>query len=187
MLGNFAVIYVQALKDEAPFHELTKQWLAELGPLAGAYKIQETPDGYLVTPNDTSLGMSLQLRFAGGYLFVGVGGNALVERSWRAFSAGENTLAAEPAHRAARAALPSTAQICAWLDVGRVVDALQKNPLLAPRVGYLGANRLRFTGPDRVTAALSVSGELRDGSYDYRVDALNLPVFSGLLGVALPQ
>jgi hypothetical protein len=186
MLANFALLGEQALKEEATLRSLLKQWRAELGPLASQYQIQEDLDGYTVTPNDNPLGISAQLRFAKGYLFVALGGSALVQRSWRAFSAGENTLASDEAHRAARAALPSSAQIFAWVDAARVIAAVQQNPFLAPRVGPLGNGALRLTGPDRLTAAFSLSGEPEAGGYRYRVDTLNLPVLYGVFALGLP-
>jgi hypothetical protein len=186
MLASFALVGVLALKDEAPLRSLLKQWKIELGPLASQYQIQEEADGYALTPNDKALGLSAQLRFTKGTLFVALGSSTLVERSWRAFSAGENTLASDAAHRAARAALPSSAQAVAWVDAARVISTVQKNPFLAPRVGHLGEGVLRLTGPNRLTAGFALSGEPESGGYRYRVDALNLPVFYEALGLDLP-
>jgi hypothetical protein len=186
MLANFAIIYAQALKDDSPLRTLAKQLKGALGPLASQLNVQEVPDGYLVTPSDNAFGIDAELHFTHDFLFVALGGSALVERSWRAFSAGENTLAGEPAHRAARAALPGAARIFAWVDAGRVVDSVQKNPLLAAQARYFGISALRWSGPDRLTTALAISGEVRDGNTVYRVDSLNLPLFAGALGFAVP-
>ena len=179
MLANFAVVYLQALKDEGPLRELAKQLKTALGPVSNQFEIRETPDGYSLRPKDQAFDVSAQLHFTRGLLFLSLGGSALVERSWRAFSAGENTLASEPAQRAARAALPSTACVVAWIDSGRIVDTLQKNPLLAARMRSLDRNGLHWTGPDRLTTALAISSDVRDASIAYRVDTLNLPLIAG--------
>jgi hypothetical protein len=186
MLANFAVVYLQALKDETPFRALAKQLKTELASSQSQFKIQEDADGYLLTPTDNALGVSAELRFSNGFLFLGLGSSALVERSRRAFAAGENTLASDPAHRAARAALPSATQIFIWVDAGRIVETLQKNPLLAARVSPFDLSAVRWAGPDRVTAALAVSAELQSGVATYHVDTLNLPVFGGAFGLGLP-
>jgi hypothetical protein len=189
MLGDFAVVYLQALKDDTPWRALAKQLEAELSPLANQFAIQEDATGYALTPKDDALGVSgakAELRFANGYLLFAVGNAALVERSRRALLGGENTLALEPAQRAARAALPSQAQLLIWVDAGRILESVEKNPLLAARAGELGLGALRFTGPDRVTAALALSTELQNGRTTYRIDTLNIAIFSGIFGLDLP-
>ncbi len=181
--ARFAVVYVQTLKDEAPGRALFAQLKTQFEQRHGPALIHEDADGYSATPTDNALGVSLQLRFSKGYLYLAVGNSALVERSMRAFASAEGTLGTEPAHRAARAALPSSAQVIAWVDLGRIVNTVQQNPLFSPRLHDLGLNHdaLRWTGPDRLTTALALSGELHSGVYAYRVDVLNLPVFTAFL------
>ncbi len=185
--ARFAVVYVQALKDEAPERALFAQLKAQFEQGHGPALIHEDPGGYSATPNDNALGVSMQIRFSKGYLCLALGNSALVDRAVRAFSAGEDTLAAEPAHRTARAALPSSAQLIAWVDAGRIVSTVQQNPLLAPRLHELGLDHefIRWTGPDRITTALTLNGELHGGVYTYRMDVLNPPIFPGVLA-ALP-
>ena len=81
------------------------------------------------------------------------------------------------------AALPSTAQLLAWVDAGRVVNTVQQNLLLAGRVQSLGLAHpaLRWTGPDRITTGIALNQQTQHGVVSYRVDALNLPVFAGFL------
>jgi hypothetical protein len=186
MLANFAIVGVQALKDEAPLRSLLKQWRAELGPLADQYLVQEDADGYALTPKDNPLGLGAQARFSKSYAFFALGKSALVERSWRAFSAGENTLGADPAERAARAALPSAARAFVWIDAARVIASVQKNPFLAPRISNLTGGALRLAGTDRVTLGVAFGSEPEHGGYRYRVDTLNLPIFLGLFGIGAP-
>ena len=186
MLAQFALVYVQALKDDAPLRALAKQEVAELALLGNQYQVQADPDGYLVTPKDDLLGVSAQLRFVSGYFYLAIGGAPLLARSLRAFTAGESTLATAPAARAARAALPGTAQLLAWVDAGRIVDTVQKNPLLASQVGRYDLGALRWTGPDRITAGFALTTEQRDGISTYRVDALNIPVFAGIPQLGWP-
>jgi len=189
MLGGFAVVYLQALKDDTPWRALAKQLETELAPLANQFAIQEDATGYVLTPKHDAFGVSgvkVELRFANGYLLFAVGNPALVERSGRALMSGENTLAGDPAQHAARAALPGQVQLLAWVDAGRIIESVQKSTLLAARVGQLGLGALRLTGPDRVTVALALSAELQSGRTTYRVDTLNLPIFAGIFGLDLP-
>ena len=181
--ARFAVVYVQALQDEAPGRALFAQLKTQFEQGHGPALIHEEADGYSATPTDNALDVSMQLRFSKGYLYLSAGNSALVERSLRAFSSAESTLATEPAHRAARAALPSSAQAVAWVDLGRIVNTVQQNPLLSPRLHDLGLDHdvFRWTGPDRLTTALALRGDLHNGTYTYRVDVLNLPVFTALL------
>jgi hypothetical protein len=179
--ANFAVLYVQALKDEAPARALLGELEQRFGASFGQAQIHEDPSGYDVTLNDNPLGVSLQLRFIKGYLCLAVGQTPLVVRSLRALSSGESTLGADPAHKAARAALPSTAQVFAWVDAGRVLSAVLHNPLLSARVHDVGLDYagIHWTGPERVTTALALSAELQKGVYSFRADTLNLPAFAG--------
>ncbi len=189
MLGDLAVVYLQALKDDAPWGAHAQQRETEVSPLANQFEIQADAAGYTLTPKADALGVSgveAELRFANGFLLLAAGNTALVERSRRALKSGENTLASEPAQRAARAALPNQAQLLVWADAGRILESAQKNPLLAARAGQLGLGALRIAGPDRVTVALALSTELQNGSTTYRVDTLNLPIFSGIFGFGLP-
>ncbi|HEX3853758.1 MAG TPA: hypothetical protein VHW01_22490, partial [Polyangiaceae bacterium] len=184
--SHFAVVYLQALKDEAPARALLGALKERFSTELGQAQIHEDSNGYDVTLNDNPLGISLQLHFVKGYLCLAVGNTPLVERSLRALTRGESTLGADPAYKAARAALPSAAQAFAWVDAGRVLSVARQNPLLSPRVrgiGFDGA-RIHWTGPDRVTTALAVSAELQKGVYTYRADTLNLPAFAGIFAAA---
>ncbi len=181
--ARFAVVYIQELRDEAAGRSLFAQLKTQFEQGHGPALIHEDADGYSATPTDNALGVGMQLRFSKGCLYLAGGNSALVERSMRAFASGESTLATEPAHHAARAALPSSAQVFAWVDLGRIVDTVQQNPLFSPRLHDLGLDHdlFRWTGSDRLTTALALSGELHSGVYTYRVDVLNLPVFAALL------
>ena len=184
--SKFAAVYVQALKDEAPGRALLAALKEHFSASLSQAQIHEDASGYEVTLNDNPLGVSLQLHFVKGYLCLAVGHSALVERSLRALSNGESTLGAEPAHRAARAALPGAAQVFAWVDAGRVLSVVLQNPLLSLRMREIGFGdaRIHWTGPDRVTTALALSGELQKGVYTYRADTLNLPAIAGLFAAA---
>jgi hypothetical protein len=182
MAGNFAIVYAQALKSEAPARALLAQLKAQLSRFATPAQIQEDATGYALLPSDASMGLAVQVRFIKGYVCVAVGNSALVERSMQALTTGDGTLTSDPAHQAARAALPRDAQLFAWFDAGRVVNSALQNPLLSSRARdfWLDGAALRLTGPERITAAVALSGELRDGAYTYRADTLNLPAFAGL-------
>ncbi|HEX7452836.1 MAG TPA: hypothetical protein VF294_11140, partial [Polyangiaceae bacterium] len=184
--SDFAVVYLQALKDEAPARALLGGLKEHFSASLAQAQIHEDATGYDVTPKDNPLGISLQLHFVKGYLCLAVGNTPLVERSLRAVSSGESTLGAEPAHQAARAALPSTAQVFAWVDAGRVLRVVLENPLLSLSVRDIGFDdaRIHWTGADRVTTALGLSTELQKGVYTYRADTLNLPAFAGLFAAA---
>ena len=124
-----------------------------------------------------------------GYLALAIGNPELAERSLRALSGGEGTLASDLGHRAARAALPASAQLFAWLDAGRVVRNASQNPLLLGKFSSLGLDRsdVRWAGPDRVTTALAMTYDLEQGVYTCRIDALNIPALAALWAAAASE
>ncbi|HEY3665710.1 MAG TPA: hypothetical protein VGL19_06920, partial [Polyangiaceae bacterium] len=162
MAANFSLVYLQALKDEAPARAQLAQLEQHFGALTDQARIHADEGGFSVVPSDDTWGVSLQAHVVQGYLCLAVGRTLLVERSLHALTAAENTLAADPAYKAARAALPKKAHLISWIDAGRVLNAVAENPLLAPRLHDLGLDRagLRRVGPERVTAALAVTLEL---------------------------
>jgi hypothetical protein len=186
MAANFSVVYLQALKDEAPARALLAQLEQHFGALTDQARIQEDDSGFSVLPNDESLGVSLQLHLSQGYLCLAVGRTSLVERSLRALTAGESLLAADPAYKSARATLPRTAQLLTWIDASRVLNAVAESPLLASRLHDFGFDRagIQRVGADRVTAALALSLERQKGVATYRVDTLNFPAFAGAFAAA---
>jgi hypothetical protein len=187
MLEGFALLYAQALKDEAPARALVARLKSDFSASLTEFQIQEDAHGYSLAPKDLAYALRAEVRFEGGYLFVALGGNEVVTRAERAFFAHENTLANEPAHRAARTALPNEADVILWLDAGRVLETARKNPIVGLQIGasHFGS-AVHLSGPDRVTAALALSHSRAAGGTTYRIDALNLPVFADFVGFGLP-
>ncbi len=86
------------------------------------------------------------------------------------------------------AALPETQHFRLWVDTGRIGETLLRNPLLRARATEAGIqlDKCRLTGPQRVTSAFSVRGEVQNEVWTYRIDALNLQALAPLgVGAAL--
>jgi hypothetical protein len=186
MAAKFAIVYLQAVKEQAPARALAEELKTQFGSLLGQAQLREDASGYSLLPKDDGLGVSAQLRFVKGYLCLAFGNTSLVERSLHALSTGEGTLAGDPAVQAARAALPNPAQLFGWVDVGRIVHIAQQNPLLAGRMhdAWLDQDGVRWTGPERVTTAFGVRAERDKDSLTVRVETLNLPEFAAILAPA---
>lgn len=184
ILDKLAVLVVQTLTEDFPARAFAAQLRAQLGRVDGVPPIQDDANGYTV--RNRSAGIAIQLWFGQGYFGFAMGNDALVERALKALASGGGMLSADPAHRAARAALPENAQLFAWVDTGRVMNGLLENPSLLPSVrDLLGPTAIRWTGPERVTEALALSWQPGPGGYTYRLETLNFPadygIFWGLL------
>ena len=187
---GIALEQIFAVKDEAVLRATLKAALTQVTRVPGLVTLKEEADGFTLTTVDGSL--TAEARFADGLGLVAFGGVAPVARAVRAFTKKENTLDAQAAYHAARAATSPPTVLDVWLDAGRVLALTQNNPLLAlqpgePSFDLLGA--LRTAGPDRVTASFGVSRQPGSSGLDYRVEGLNLPLFAvlaSLHGPALP-
>jgi hypothetical protein len=74
-----------------------------------------------------------------------------------------------------------------WLDTGRLGDTLLKNSAVKAELAQsnLSLDKIKMTGPDRVTTALSLRTEVSDEIWTYRLDALNFQALAPLsLGAA---
>jgi hypothetical protein len=175
--AEFAIACAAKLSDEAHARALGTQIATELSLQEPALDLHALSDGFQAL-SKTEGGISAELRFSNGDLIFALGNQALVTHALSAFATGRETLAGDAAERAARALLPKLAQFVSWLDVGRVLDASQKNPLVSASFHDLGLSAVRLTGAGRATAALSLFTEVHAGNATYHVDALNFPLLA---------
>ncbi len=139
----------------------------ELGSLL---KVAPEVDGWVarsVGPTAAKLAVLLGLhppevrvRYSHKELVVVVAQHDLVERTLAALDGTGPALRDEPAYALARSALPEAASGDAWLDVGRVSSLVYAGNLAAradAQARGWPVDTLRLAGPDRVTAALSLS------------------------------
>jgi hypothetical protein len=181
-MANFNVSWVQQLKDDAEFKRLAAQLKLKILPNAREATLVEDGPGFTLKPRGSPLAVSLRVKFFDKHLFITAGGNALCDRAEGAFSKGDRTLKDDAAHQAALAALPDKHHFRIWLDTGRLADTLFKNPLLRAKVTENGLelDKFRLTGPQRVTSALSISSNVENEVWTYRVDALNMQALAPL-------
>ncbi len=181
--SKFAVVYLQSVSDEASARALVARLATRTLPRLDRAQVRADAEGLAVFPDGNALGLSAQLRLAGGNLCFAIGRVALVQRSLQAFITGEGTLAASPAHKAVRALLPGSAQLFAWVDAGRMASRLLRSPSVAERAGELGLGNVEsaWAVPERVDAALTVSKQRRGDADEYAIDTLNMPLFAGFL------
>ena len=180
--SHFNLTWVQELKDDSEYKKLAAQLKSKLLPGLREVTVSDAGTGFDIAPRGTPLPISLRLRFLDKYLFVTAGSNALDDRALAAFSKGEHTLKDDAAHQASLSALPSTQHFRLWLDTGRIVDTLLKNPLLKARFAEQGLalDKITLSGPNRVVSALSIRSEVQTEIWTYRMDALNFQALAPL-------
>jgi hypothetical protein len=142
----------------------------------------EDGPGFALTPRGAPLPVSLRVKFFDKHLFITAGGNTLCDRAEAAFSKGDRTLKDDAAHQSALAALPDKHHFRLWLDTGRIVDTVFKNPLLRATASENGMqlDKFRLSGPQRVTSALTIKSEVQNEVWSYRLDALNMQALAPL-------
>jgi|GEM_PF-2180869 len=176
------VTWVQELKDDTEYKRLAAQLKAKLIPSVREVNMTEDGPGFALTPRGAPLPVSLRVKFFDKYLFITAGGNALCDRAEAAFSKGDRTLKDDGAHQAALAALPDKHHFRMWVDTGRVVETVFKNPLLRATATENGMqlDKFRLNGPQRATSAFTVKSDVENEVWSYRVDALNLQALAPL-------
>jgi hypothetical protein len=173
--AKFNVTWVQELKDDTEYKRLAAQLKAKLIPSVREVNMTEDGPGFALTPRGAPLPVSLRVKFFDKYLFITAGGNSLCDRAEAAFSKGDRTLKDDGAHQGALAALPEKHHFRLWMDTGRVVETVFKNPLLRATATENGMqlDKFRLNGAQRVTTALTVKSEVENEVWSYRIDALN--------------
>ena len=173
--AHFNLTLIQELKDDTEFKKLAAQLKQKVLPGVREVAVTEDASGFTLAPRGTPLPISLRLKFLDKHLFLTAGGNALGDRAEAAFSKGDRALKGDAAHKSSLAALPDTQHFRLWIDTGRVLDVLLKNPVLKARLVEQGIvlDKVTLTGPNRVVSALSVRSEVQTEIWTYRMDALN--------------
>jgi hypothetical protein len=181
------VTWVQQLKDDSEYKRLAAQLKQKLLPTIREVSFTEDGPGFGLTPRGAPLPVSLRVKFFDKHLFITAGSNTLCDRAEGAFSKADRTLKDDAAHQSALQALPDKHAFRLWIDTGRIADTLFKNPLLRARATENGMQleKFRLSGPQRVTTALAVRGEVVNETWTYHIDALNLQALAPLgLGAA---
>jgi hypothetical protein len=169
------VTWVQELKDDTEYKRLSAQLKAKLIPSVREVNMTEDGPGFALAPRGVPLPVSLRVKFFDKYLFITAGGNTLCDRAEAAFAKGDRTLKDDGAHQGALAALPDKHHFRLWMDTGRVVETVFKNPLMRATATEHGMqlDKFRLNGPQRVTTAFTVKSEVKNEVWSYRIDALN--------------
>lgn len=180
--AKFNITWVQQLKDDTEYKRLASQLKQKIIPSVREVTLTEDGPGFALTPRGAPLPVSLRVKFFDKHLFITAGGNTLCDRAEAAFSKSDRTLKDDAAHQSALAALPDKHHFRMWLDTGRIVDTLFKNPLLRATASENGMqlDKFRLSGPQRVTSALTVKSEVENEVWSYRLDALNMQALAPL-------
>jgi hypothetical protein len=173
--AKLGVTWVQALKDESEYKRLAAELKQKVFPRARGVSVTEDGPGFALAPRGVTAPVSLRVKFFDRFLFVSAGGNALCDRAEAAFTKADRSLKDDAAHQAAIAGLPETQHARVWLDSGRISETLLKNPLLRARASETGMqlDRIKVSGPERVTSAFSVRAEVQNEIWTLRIDTLN--------------
>ena len=181
-LAKFNATWVMQLKDDTEYKRLAAQLKQKILPAVREATLTEDGPGFALTPRGAPLPISLRVKFFDKHLFITAGSNALCDRAEAAFSKGDRTLKDDAAHQSALAALPDKHHFRLWIDTGRLVDTVFKNPLLRASASESGIqlDKFHWSGPQRVTSALTVKSEVENEVWRYRIDALNLQALAPL-------
>jgi hypothetical protein len=173
--ADFNMTWVQELKDDGEYKRLAAQLKSKVIPSLREANLTEDGPGFALTPRGAPLPVSLRVKFFGRHLFITAGGNTLCDRAEAAFAKGDRTLKDDGAHQAALATMPDKHHFRLWLDTGRIVETVFKNPLLRATASENGMqlDKFRLNGPARVTSALTIRSEVENEVWSYRIDALN--------------
>jgi len=186
-LSHFNLSGLLELKDATEYKKLAAELKRKVLPNMREISVSDDGSGFTITPR-MPLPVSLRVKFLDKYLFLSAGGNSLCDRAEAAFSKGERTLKDDAAHQASLTTVASKQHFLLWIDSGRLVDTLGKNPLLRAQMTQSGISldKFKLTGPDRIVSALSMSGELENGVWTFHLDALNFQALAPLgTGAAL--
>ncbi len=183
---GFAIVWLQEIAHAEPFERAIASAKQELARSKGKKKVAVRADagGFTAELRDEKLPFA-RVRLGSGRLFVGVGQKDLVERALEAVEKGKGTLGDDAAHARALGALPDTAAIRAWADLGRGVE-LASAAAGAKERAVLAAMRIETTGPKRLTSATSLRLLPDDGRVRVELDEVNgvgLLATSALYGV----
>jgi len=180
--ARFNATWVMQLKDDTEYKRLAAQLKQKILPSIREATVTEDGPGFALTPRGAPLPVSLRVKFFDKHLFITAGGNALCDRAEAAFSKGDRTLKDDAAHQSALAALPDKHHFRLWIDTGRIVETVFKNPLLRASASENGIqlDKFRLSGPQRVTSALTVKSEVENEVWSYRIDALNMQALAPL-------
>ncbi len=188
-LAHFNLTWLLALKNESEYQQLAAQLKTKLLPSVHQVAVTSDGTGFSLAPRGMPLAIGVRVKFIDNHLFVSAGSNTLNDRAEAAFSRGERSLKEDPAHKSALAALPDTQHFLLWLDTGRIGAALLESSSVKAQLSEAGVSfdKIKMTGPDRVTSALSVRSEVADEVWTYRLDALNPQALAplGFAGSAL--
>jgi hypothetical protein len=188
-LAHFNLTWVLELKDASEYQKLVTELKSKVLPTQREVSVIGEGTGFSLTPRALPLAVSVRVKFIDKYLFITAGANALDDRAEAAFTQGVRTLKDDPAHKSALAALPETQHFLLWLDTGRLGNTLLQNAAVKAQFAQanLSLDKIKLTGPDRITTALSLRAEVADEIWTYRLDALNFQALAplGLGGAAL--
>ena len=182
-MAAFAVI---KLGDETPLKTVLGKLKEQFGPMIEREAVlKEEGGGYIITSkNPEQLPISVQAKFIDKQLVLGFGNTGLVDKGVKAIASGTGTLESNGAHKAALASLPAESHLMMWIDAGRIGDTLQRSPLLKKQIDESGfdVSKLKFTGDQRITTAISVDAKSEGDVWTFRLHALNAPALATVGG-----
>jgi hypothetical protein len=160
--GDMAIAYLQKLRNEDEARRIVRKFRRQTIDVGDSrYELSEDKDerGFSGDPADSTSDPYVKVRFEGGTLFASFGARGLVDRYYRAFHKGENTLSQDTAHAEAVAALGSGMRAYGWVDSARIFEEILKaDPTLSKELRDYGLAPEAFvtTGPQRFTSAMGL-------------------------------
>jgi hypothetical protein len=172
------------LKDEVPLKTVLAKLKEQFGEAAERQAtLTEAGGGYVLASKVPEMPVSLHAKFINKQLVLALGNNDLVAKGLTSITSGTGSLEGNGAYKAALASLPAEAHMMMWIDAGRIGDTFLRSPLLKKAIDESGVDlsKLKFTGDERVTAAISLDAQSEGDVWTFRLHALNPPAL-GMIG-----
>jgi hypothetical protein len=190
-LGNIGMVYALAVKDDAKakmiLGKIKKQ--LETPGLEDTLKVRSLGgDDFEVDP-ETHASFpvpNLTVRYDGHQIMAVVAAGSLTTRALDALQHGKGTLGGDQAHELAMGALPQDANFYMWIDTGRITSIMLDGASHVKHGGMsstIPVDAIRLKGPDRVTSAMAMRANVKNGVWTIDLDSLNLPA-TALFSVA---
>ena len=158
--------------------------------LEGRYDVSRKEGGFLAERKGQP---SVMVRLSGEHLLFAIGSNSSVEEFEDVYAGKGRALVKDTAHEAARKQLKGQPIAFAWVDAGRVADALlgrkaggenATSPRAALRELELPIDALDLDGPDRVTAWVALFIKPSEKTLTVELQSLNAVTLAGLWALA---
>lgn len=175
LMDTSAIAWVQDLQAPDTARQLMHRFLDTVAPRRG---LKRSPDGFEGSPKP---GVEVFVEVKGNRLFAVAGAPAAVTRAREAYRGKAAALTDNASFKRASEVLPAPAQLRAWVDMRRVLQAL--DAAQGASGGSVVPSSLKTAASSSSSSALSISLATEPNRLDCRVETMNLLGYAAGIGV----